>query len=208
MKSRIWLCNFCLALSLLANAQSSSAKPDAATKRDEILLSKFKAKGTYPIIKASKFCGVMPVDGISEKPDATMKYKLVFSFEAGTNDPEKIKIQNRGLAEIGRIINLHVAAGVPLENLEVVIVTHRKALYALFNNEAFKKEFKIENPNLTLVHELEGAGAKFVACGQAMQFLDIDKENLSPEVKIAMAAKVALSTYQQKGYVLYEIDED
>jgi intracellular sulfur oxidation DsrE/DsrF family protein len=55
---------------------------------------------------------------------------------------------------------------------------------------------------------LESAGAKFIACGQAMQFLDIDKASLSSSVKIAVAAKVALSTYQQKGYVLYEIEDD
>ena len=208
MKLRIQILCFCLAISAIANSQSTDSKPAATNKRDSILLAKFKAKGTYPLIKASKFSGVMPVPGITEKPDSTMKYKLLFSFETGTNDPQKVKDENRGLAEIGRIVNLHVAAGIPLQNIDIVIVTHRKALYSLFSNEAFKKEFKADNPNIQIIRELESAGAKFIACGQAMQFLDIDKGSLSPEVKIAIAAKVALSTYQQKGYTMFEIDED
>jgi intracellular sulfur oxidation DsrE/DsrF family protein len=197
---------FILCLCLFAGTATHAQQ--AASKRDEILLAKFKAKGTYPLIKASKLSGVMPVNGVNDMADSNATYKLVFGFTTGTADPQKIKEPNRGLAEIGRIINLHIAAGIPVQNLQVVIVTHRKALYSLYTNEAFKKEFKADNPNLELIHELEAAGVKFVACGQAMQFLDIDRQNLLPEVKTALAAMVALSTYQQKGYVLYDIGEE
>ena len=101
-----------------------------------------------------------------------------------------------------------MVAGIPKENIDLVIVTHGKALYAIMNNEAFKKQFKVDNPNLTIIDELEKGGAKFIACGQAMSFLEIKNGELLPEVKIALAAKVALSTYQQKGYALFEIDQE
>ena len=200
MKPIITLICFFLIASTIANAQAS--------KRDSILLSKFNAKGTYPLIKSSKFCGVMPVDNVTDKPDPSVKYKLLFDFSKGTNDSVKAKDINRGLVEIGRIINLQIVAGVPRENLELVIVTHGRALFSLLSAEAFKKQFKAENPNITIIQELESAGAKFVACGQAMQFQDIDRSSLPPNIRVAIAAKVALSTYQQKGYTTYEIADE
>lgn len=208
MQFKIYLLLFCLSVSIITIGQTADKKGPVMSKRDSILLSKFNAKGYYPAVKASKFSGVMPVDGITEKADSNMKYKLVISLTAGSSEAEKAKELNRGLAEAGRIINLHLAAGVRKENLDVVIVTHGKALYALLNAKAFKKQFKYDNPNITIIKELEDSGAKFIACGQAMQFLEIKNEELLPEVKIAVAAKVAVSTYQLKGYSLFEIDDE
>jgi len=210
MKSKIYILLFCLLHGLLMHGQNSDGKVPIISKRDSLRLAKYKARGIYPLIKASKFSGVLPMDGITEMPDKTMKCKLLFSLTTGFIEgaKDKEKELNRGLAEIGRIINLHVAAGVPKENLDLVIVVHSKATYALLTNGAYKKEFKTDNPNLEIISELEGAGAKMIACAQAMQFLEVDKKDLNPNVKISLAAKVALSTYQQKGYALFEIDEE
>ena len=208
MKFKISLLLLGLAMSTIVLAQSGDKKKPAMSKKDSLMLAKFAARGIYPAIKASKFSGVLPVDGITEKPDVNLKYKLVIGLASGTNDAEKIKELNRGLAEAGRFINLHLAAGVPKENLEVVMVIHGKALYTILNNEAFKKQFKTDNPNAGIVKELEDAGVQFIACGQAMQFLEVKKEELRPEVKIALSARTAISTYQLKGYALYEIEED
>ena len=209
MKMRLLLLLLCFLPAFMVHAQNADKK-DAPpiSKKDSLRLAKFKAKGAYPLIKASPYSGVLPVSGITEKPDAMQKYKLVFSLTTGTRDADKIKEVNRGLAEIGRIINLHIAAGVSVENLDIVIVTHGQAMFAILNEPAFKKEFKSENPNLTIIKELESAGARFIACGQAMQFLEIKNDELLPSVKVAIAAKVALSTYQQKGYTQFEIDEE
>src|ERR1017187_5914943 len=103
MKSRIALLCFCLCTSAFIQAQTTDAKAAASAKRDSMLLKKLNDKGTYPLVKGNQFCGVMPVDGITEKPGANMKYKLLFNFTAGTNDSIKVKSANRGLAEIGRI---------------------------------------------------------------------------------------------------------
>ena len=203
MKLKLIALLFCIMATFVAPAQTTDKK-DAAAKRE----AKLKAKGMYPVVKAGVNCGVLPVPGITEKPDSTIRYKLLVSLGIGSSEPDKIKELNKGLAEAGRILNLHVAAGIPKNQIDLVIVTHGKALYALFNSEAFKQEFKIDNPNAAIIHELEDAGAKFIACGQAMQFLEIKNEQMLPEVKIAIAAKVALSTYELKGYALYELDEE
>ena len=86
----------------------------------------------YPLIKDSKWSGVIPLDNIAEKPDPTMKYKLLFDLTY--NNPDSAaKDLNGGLAEIGRIINLHVAAGVPVKNIETIILVHAKALNSFLN---------------------------------------------------------------------------
>jgi len=207
MKLKLFVALLCAA-SINACIAQTTDKKDDAVKKENNRLAKYNARGIYPAIKSSKMSGVLPVDGITEKPDTNLTYKLLISLTLGAGGGEKIKEVNKGLVEIGRLINLHIAAGVPKAKLQVVVVTHSKALYALMNNEAFKKEFKDDNPNLTLLNEIESAGTKFIACGQALQFLEIKNEELLPEVKIALSAKTAISTYRLKGYVLYEIDEE
>lgn len=197
----------CLGFQIMAIAQDAD-KAGALSKKESMRLAKLEARGFYPVIKLSKLSGVLPVEGINERPDTTLKYKLVISLTNGTKDPKKVADLNRGLIEVGRFVNLHVGAGIPKQNLDVVVVAHGMALFALLNNEAFKKEFKADNPNLQLIDELEKAGVKFVACGQAMQFLDIEKNGLANGIKTAFAARVELSSYQLKGYALYEIGED
>ena len=51
-------------------------------------------------------------------------------------------------------------------------------------------------------------GAKFIACGQAMNFLDIKKQELYPGVKVSLTAQTALSNYIGQGYVWYGISDE
>jgi intracellular sulfur oxidation DsrE/DsrF family protein len=76
----------------------------------------------------------------------------------------------------------------------------------LKNYEYFNKKYKIDNHNIKLIGELEKFGAKFIACGQAMSFLDIQKEAFLPQVKVSLTAKTVLSGYQLKGFVLMGVD--
>jgi intracellular sulfur oxidation DsrE/DsrF family protein len=86
-----------------------------------------------------------------------------------------------------------------------VIVVHAGALYAISNNAAYQKKYKLDNPNLKTIDELEKkTGARFIACGQAMAFFEVKKEDLLPEVKISLTAQTVLSHYQLKGYVKYQ----
>ena len=102
------------------------------------------------------------------------------------------------------MINLHIASGIPKENLEVVVVVHGFALFSIANNDAYRSNFKTDNPNLILIKELEDAGVKFIACGQAMAFLEFKKQDLLPIVKVSLTAQTALSNYQLKGFIKFD----
>ncbi|MEI9955327.1 MAG: DsrE family protein [Ferruginibacter sp.] len=110
--------------------------------------------------------------------------------------------------EIARIINLHVASGIPVNKIFPVIVMHGGVLKAVSTNAYYKEHLKMDNPNLKLIDDLGKLGSKFIACGQAMAFLNIKKEDLLPVVKISLTAQTALSNYQLKGYVKYDVNVD
>ena len=179
------------------------------TKTDKEYKEKFKwenlkAVSIYPVFNPGDEAGVIPVKDITDKPDPKMDYKLLFELVSGNPD-SLAKQVNMGLVEIARKMNLHVAAGVPLKKIFPVILVHGNALEAFTNNAFYKEKFKTDNPNLKIIRELEEKGARFVACGQAMAFIDLKKESMLPVMNVAMSAQTALSTYQLKGYVLYKL---
>ena len=199
------LCLFLLITStLLAQNPKDSA---AAARRDSLLLAKMLQKAEYPLIKGAQLGGVLPVSNPEEKPDPALQYKLLLNFVQGATSPAKSKEINGALAEVARIINLHIAAGVPKEKLSVVVIAHGQALFSLLNNEYYQKKFKTVNPNAGLVKELQAAGVKFTSCGQAMQFLEVEKESMLPGILVGYSAKTIISTYCSKGYLLTDVNE-
>ena len=162
------------------------------------------ARAIYPLLNGGLNSGVMPVADPNEVPDPNMDYKIL--FELTNNNPDSvIKEINYGLGEVARVINLHVAAGVPVKRIIPVIVIHAAALQAFKNNEAFQKKYKIDNPNIKLINDLKKIGGKFIVCGQAMAFIEIKKEELLPDIKISVTAKTVITEYQLKGYVLMQV---
>ena len=161
----------------------------------------------YPLIKAGDFSGIIPVQNPTEIPDPNIEYRLLFELTA--NNPDSLaKEINGGLSEIVRIINLHVASGIPLKKIIPVIVVHGMALQTIIKNEIYQKKFKIDNPNIPVVYDLiKKTGAKFIACGQAIAYFDFNREDFLPDIKISLTAQTVLSGYQLKGYVLYKISE-
>lgn len=163
---------------------------------------KLKGVAIYPVLRAGEFSGVIPVKDLTEIPDPKIDYKLL--FELTVNNPDStIKEVNEGLMEVARKINLHVASGIPLKKIFPVIVVHAGALFAITNNAFYKEKYKTDNPNIKLVGELVALGARVIACGQAMAFLDLKREALLPEIKVSLTAQTVLSHYQLKGYIKY-----
>lgn len=164
--------------------------------------AKIKGVVFYPVLKGGDRSGVVPVKDPTEIPDPTLDYKLM--FELTQTNPDSLSSEiDASLMEIARIINLHVASGVPLKKIFPVIVVHGPALNLFTNSAYFKDKFKIDNPNTKLINDLAALGTKFIACGQAMYFMDIKKEALLPIVKVSLTAQTALSAYQLKGYLKY-----
>ena len=182
---------------------NDTIKTDKEFKND-IKWEKLKAITTYPAIKGGEYSGVITVKDPTEIPDPKIDYKLL--FELTDNNPDSVaKEVNYGLTEVARKINLHVASGVPVKKIFPVILVHGGALYAFTNNEVYKEKYKTDNPNIKLISDLEAMGARFIACGQAMAFLDIKREALLPVMKVSVTAQTVLSSYQLKGYVLFQV---
>ena len=160
----------------------------------------------WPVINAGEFSAVIDVKDPTEVPDPKMEYKLLFEVILNNPDSQKNQI-NFGLVEVCREINLHVASGIPLKNIMPVVVVHGGALTSLTTNEAYLKRHHVNNPNLKTIEELTKLGVKFIACGQAMAFFKVNREDLLPVVKVSLTAKTVLTNYQLKGYVLSVVSE-
>lgn len=178
-----------------------------AANKDSIKWAKLSKLAYFPVIKAGTYSGVLPVAGVDEIPSPKRQYKILFEFTEGIKDSSHKKL-NPGLVEIARVINLHVASGIPLSHIHPIIVTHGPSLFSIESNQAYQDKYKKDNPNYQLILDLMKCGAKFIACGQAMDFLEIKKDELFPGVKVSLTAQTALSNYIGQGYVWYDISED
>lgn len=168
-----------------------------------------------PIFKSSIRMEVEPVANIDEYPDPKLQYNLVYDFTAFSPvDFEKNKYEidyekaNIGLLEIGRVYNLHVVAGVPMANINMVLAIHGPAIFSFLNNEAYQREYKTDNPNLEIINELSNAGVRFLVCGQAMHWMKINKEDLVPKANVTLTAQTTITSYSLKGYALLKMSND
>lgn len=191
------------------NTQSNDNKetPAQKAKADSIHMANLEASMIYPFINGGKNSGVVPVSNPSFKPDPNMKYKLLFEVTI-FNKLRQQKDINHGLTEVCRIINLHIASGIPAQNLEMVVVVHAPGLFSFYKNEFYQKKYNYENPNIALIQDLTKKGVSFIGCGQAMAYLNMTADQTVPEMKISLTAQTVLSNYQLKGFVLYAIKED
>lgn len=126
-----------------------------------------------------------------------MKYRVVLEATGYPGEPEAM---NRELTVVARFMNMHGKNGVPLEDLDVAVVFHGRALFAAMNNETYRKEHGIDNPNLELLEDLANAGVRFYACGQSLGFRGLDKSALASPVKVGLSALTMLVTLQAEGY--------
>jgi len=165
----------------------------------------------FPAIKGYNWAGVAPVQNVTEPADQKIKYKLLMELTAFAAKGQEATAKNEingGIGEVARKVNLHVAAGVPQKNIDVVVIVHAGALFAFLNNEKYKRKYGIDNPNITMIKDLQNFGAKIIVCGQAMTFLRLEMEDLVPGIKEALSAQTVLSTYELKGYKLYDVTLD
>ncbi len=192
----------------IAHAKHQADSTKAAKQlADSLKMEKLFAISTYPYVKGTKWSGVIPVDNPTEIPDPNKDYKLL--FELTEKNPDSLaKEINSGLDEVARLLNLHIASGIPAKRIIPVVVIHGPALRAIWVNERYKKKYAVDNPNVKLVQDLQNVGTKFIACGQAMAYNELKPQDLLPNVKVSLTAQTVLSNYQLQGYVLYSIKED
>lgn len=157
----------------------------------------FSQKRINPVIK--NYGTIFDIPFAEEKPDPNQEYKIVVEIEKESERPDSV---SWALNNVARLINLHVMAGVKLEQLHVVIAIHSGAIYTVMNNEAYRNRYKVDNPNLGLFEALDKAGVRIVACGQSIMFRKVDRFKMAPQVKVASSMITTLTSYQMKGYAV------
>ena len=147
------------------------------------------------------FGKVYNVPFAEDRPDSTMTYKIVFEASQPIDTFSQIYPP---LEHVARMYNLHVYGGVPQKNLDVVLVIAGFGIPAAMNNEAYKKKYGVDNPNLKVLEELKAAGVKIVGCAQAMMKNSIDPSDLNPIIKPIFSRFTTVSSYQLKGYAYFK----
>lgn len=127
-----------------------------------------------------------------------VKLKVVFDVSEQTAS----KKENRGFNNLARFLNMHVASGVKIENIELAVVVHGKAGYDVLSDAAFRQENQRDNPNSALLAELLKHNVKFYLCGQSAAFLGIQKADVYPGVQLALSAMTAHALLAQQGYLV------
>ncbi|TRX53858.1 DsrE family protein [Thalassomonas sp. M1454] len=150
---------------------------------------------TGPVIK-SYGKNVVVENGLMDPEQ--QKFKVVFDVSK-VNEQGEV---NGSFNTVARFINMHVRAGVPIENIEVALVVHGKAGFDLLTPTEYKKLFAKANKSADLVNELFKANVDIYLCGQSASYLGITQNMVNPEVKLALSAMTANALLQQQGYTL------
>jgi intracellular sulfur oxidation DsrE/DsrF family protein len=126
-----------------------------------------------------------------------MKYQIVIDIVSGPSAADQL---NPALNNVARMLNLHGIAGVPSENLDVVLAIHGDATVAVLHDKAYSDRFQTANPNHTLIAALRAAKVKLTVCGQSLLGHSIDINEVDDKVEIATSMLTTMTTYQMLGY--------
>ena len=125
-------------------------------------------------------------------------FKVAFDV-AEQGDKEKA---NRRFESLARFLNMQARAGVPPEQVKLAVVVHGKAGFDLLDNKNFSAKYGVDNPNASLLAELQKHGVRVLLCGQSAAYNEIDNAQLLPGVEMALSAMTAHALLQQEGYTL------
>jgi intracellular sulfur oxidation DsrE/DsrF family protein len=127
-----------------------------------------------------------------------IKLKVAFDvFEASAENA-----LNRKFDSLARFLNMHVANGIPAENIDLALVVHGKAGLDLLNNKTYNKMSGMNNPNLDLLRLLMAKQVKVYLCGQSAAYMEIEPSDLYEGVQMSLSAMTAHALLQQQGYSL------
>ncbi len=139
-----------------------------------------------------------PVEGIGKVPADTE-----FSIALDVSEPAEEGKRSRGLESAARFINMHVAAGVDLNNIRIAVVVHGKASLDLISDEAWAAKGKGDtNPSSAMIREMLNADVRFILCGQSGAANGVTQAELIPGVETALSAMTAHALLQQRGYTV------
>lgn len=130
-----------------------------------------------------------PVEGIGEVP-ADTEFAIAFDVADQAGEGKL----NRGFESAARFLNMHVAAGVPEDNIRLAVVVHGKAVNDLLA--------KPDNTSADIVQVMLEHGVRFIVCGQSAAAYGVKQADLLPGVEMALSAMTAHALLQQRGYTI------
>ena len=143
-----------------------------------------------------------PVPGVDRLP-ADSRFSIAYDVSA----PAPEGGLNRGFEAAARFLNMHVAHGVPQENIRLVVVVHGKAALELLGNAAYGAipaagANGAANPSAGLVTAMLEADVRFILCGQSAAAYGINPEDLLPGVEMSLSAMTAHALLQKDGFTV------
>jgi intracellular sulfur oxidation DsrE/DsrF family protein len=150
-----------------------------------------------PIIQ--DFGSVYRVPEVDFPLDPGMSYRVVFDVSVGADAPDQV---NSRIETLARFLNMHAQAGVPAENMDLVLVLHGTAGKDALDDPGYRERYGIDNPNRALLTALDEAGVEIYLCGQTSVHRNLPADELAPTVRMALSAMTVLVTRQAQGYSL------
>lgn len=141
-----------------------------------------------------------PTDGAHQRPDAKVRYRVLFDITKAATTPDKL---NPSLEKVARFVNLLAIDGVKPAPGDIVAIVHGPATPSIVQDAAYaRKNGEKSNPNLALIAKLQAAGVTVAVCGQALHGQGFTGEDVAKDVRVDVAALTTLATLQLQGWAL------
>lgn len=150
---------------------------------------------TYPVIQG--YGGVRPRPDLPSNLSAGMDYKVIVDVVHANQDHAQV---SGSLVRLARLVNLMAYAGIPRDHVHIAVVLEDMAGYSVLTNDAYRKLFNVDNPNLALLRQLKSAGVDLMVCAQALAENNWSDSDVTPDVTVTLSALTDFVVYGQRGY--------
>lgn len=154
----------------------------------------------YPVIRG--YGGVRPRPDLPSNLSPGTDYRIIVDVVHDNSDHAQVI---GSLTRLARLVNLMAYAGIPRDHVHIAAVIEDMAGYSVLTNEAYRKQFNVDNPNLTLLHELKSSGVELMVCAQALAEHRWRDSDVSPDVTVTLSALTDFVIYGQRGYSFMQL---
>lgn len=145
------------------------------------------------------FGAAFATEGAMERPDPTLRYRVVFTVTKASADPAK---PNASLERVARFLNLLAADGVHVKPGDIVAILYGPATQIITNDAVYTTQTKApNNPNIALIAQLKAAGVVAV-CGQALHAHKFEVKDVASGVRVDVSAMTTMANLQLRGWAL------
>lgn len=150
-----------------------------------------------PVIR--RFGPVMAPPPGAYNLDPDVQYNVSMDVSSAADDPGR---RNVKIESAARFLNMHARNGIPPENMDFALIVHGGATRDLLTDAAYEARYDEPNPNTELLAALKGAGVAIYLCSQSAAFMNMQPDEFSATVTMAVSAMTAHVRLQQEGYTL------